>query len=256
MKSITSQEEIIDKYSIIPIYYQLAKILEKHILDGRLKPGEALPPEHEIADKYGISRMTVRRAISELIGVGMVYSQKGKGNFVARPRLDDFVFELVNFYEEIQKRGMKPSSKLLGVKIVRAGELLARKLEVEINTTCLYIRLVLSADDEPLVYENKYVVYTKQKPILEAELKDPSLSNLASTHGDHFPIISKRVLQASIATEEEAAILGTGLNTPVFVVEQTVYDTGKRPIGWGKSIYRGDRYKLTSYIGWSVDDIG
>lgn len=256
MKSLTHQEEIIDKYSVIPIYYQLAKILEKCILDGRLKPGEALPPEHEIAEKYGISRMTVRRAISELSGVGMVYSQKGKGNFVSRPRLDDFVFELVNFFEEIQKKGMKPSSKLLGVKIVRADELLARKLEVETNTTCLYIRMVLSADDEPLVYENKYVIYTKQKPILETELKDPSLSNLASTHSDHFPIISKRVLQASIATEEEALILGTGLNAPVFVVEQTVYDTFKRPIGWGKSIYRGDRYKLTSYIGWSVDDIG
>ncbi|NLI14025.1 GntR family transcriptional regulator [Pelotomaculum propionicicum] len=255
MKSITPHEEIIDKYSIIPIYYQLFKILEKNILDGKLKPGEALPPEHEIAEKYGISRMTVRRAISELISAGMVYSQKGKGNFVARPKLDDFAFELVNFYEEIQKRGMKPGSKLLGVKIVRADELLAGKLEIDLNATCLHIRMVLSADDEPLVYENKYVVYTKQKPILENELKDPSLSNLATIHGDHFPIISKRVLQASIATEEEALILGTGLNMPVFVVEQTVYDTEKKPIGWGKSIYRGDRYKLTSYIGWSVDDI-
>jgi len=256
MKSITPQTEIIDKYSIIPIYYQLAKILEKYILDGKLKPGEALPPEHEIAEKFGISRMTVRRAISELIAVGMVYSQQGKGNFVARPKLDDFAFELVNFYEEIQKRGMKPSTKLLGVKIVRADKLLAEKLEIKLNTSCLYFRLVLSADDEPLVYENKYVVYTKQKPILETELKDPSLSSLAIIHGDHFPIISKRVLQASIVTEEEALILGTGLNTPVFVVEQTVYDTEKKPIGWGKSIYRGDRYKLTSFIGWSVDDIG
>ncbi len=256
MKNITPQEDIIDKYSIIPIYYQLAKILEKSILDGKLKPGEALPAEHEIAEKYGISRMTVRRAISELIGVGMVHSQKGKGNFVARPRLDDFVFELVNFYEEIQKRGMKPNSKLLGVKIVRADELLAGKLETALNTTCLFIRMVLSADDEPLVYETKYVIYTKQKPILENELKDPSLSNLATIHSDHFPVISKRVLQASVATEEEALILGTGPNAPVFVVEQTVYDTGKKPVGWGKSIYRGDRYKLTSYIGWSVDDIG
>jgi len=253
MKTITPVTEIIDKYSIIPIYYQLAKIFEKYILDGKLKPGEALPPEHEIAEKYDISRMTVRRAISELITAGMVYSQKGKGNFVAKPKLDNFVFELTNFHEEIQKRGMNPSSKLLEVKIVRADKILSEKLDVKFNTSCLYFRLVLSADDEPLVYENKYVVYTKQKPILETELKDPSLSSLAAIHSDHFPIISKRVLQASIITEEEAAILGTDLNTPVFVVEQTVYDTEKKPIGWGKSVYRGDRYKLTSYIGWSVD---
>ena len=134
-------------------------------------------------------------------------------------------------------------------------EFLSEKLEVPVGTNCLYISLALAADNEPLVYEKKYVKYTKQKPILEIELQDPSLANLAVLHGNHFPTTSKRVLHASIATEEEAAILEVARNVPVFVVEQTVYDSNKKPVGWGKSIYRGDRYKLTSYIGWSANDM-
>ncbi|MBZ4687085.1 MAG: GntR family transcriptional regulator [Clostridia bacterium] len=243
-------KEKVDKNSVIPIYYQIFKLFEEYIIKGKLKPGEALPPEHEIAETFEISRMTVRRAISELINAGLVYSQKGKGTFVAKPNLNQVIFELGDFHEEITKKGMTPSSKLLGVRIVKADKILSNKLEVPIGTNCLYFSLVLSADNEPLVYEKKYIKYSKQKPILETELKDPSLSNLAVLHGDHFPTTSKRVLHASIVTEEEASILEVELNTPVFVVEQTIYDFDKKPVGWGRSIYRGDRYKLTSYIGW------
>lgn len=70
-----NEEASIDKNSVIPIYYQLAKLLEGQILRGELKPGEALPTESEISAHFEISRMTVRRAISELISAGMVYAQ-------------------------------------------------------------------------------------------------------------------------------------------------------------------------------------
>ena len=245
----------LDKHSVIPIYFQIAKLFEECIYEGKLKPGEALPAEHEIADTFAISRMTVRRAILELINAGLVYAQKGKGTFVAKPKLNEATFELGDFYEGITKKGMTPSSKLLDVRIFIANKTLSEKMEVPIGTNCLYFSMVLAADNEPLVYEKKYVKYTKQQPILEKELKDPSLANLAVIHGNHFPTTSKRVLHASIATEEEAAILEIEPNAPVFVVEQTIYDSDKKPVGWGKSIYRGDRYKLTSYIGWSAQDI-
>ncbi|SJZ70491.1 GntR family transcriptional regulator [Selenihalanaerobacter shriftii] len=254
IKNYNQEVKKLDKDSVIPIYYQLAKIFEKQILQGRLTPGEALPSENEISEKYDISRMTVRRAISELTNAGMVYTQKGKGTFVAKPKLEDVIFELKNFHEEIRKRGMQPRTKLLGVKIVRADKLLAKKLNVPLNTNCLYYRLLLSTQEEPLVYENKYVVYTKQKPILESELNDPSLSNLATLHGEKFPTMSKRILHASVATEEETVVLGIELNEPVFVVEQTLYDADKNPVGWGKSVCRGDRFKFTSTISWSMDN--
>lgn len=248
------KDKTIDKSSAIPVYYQLAKLFEEKIRLGDLRPGESLPPEHKIAAQYEISRMTVRQAIAELISSGLVFVQKGKGTFVARPELDNVAFELGNFHEEIKKRGMRPGIKLLQARIVRAGEDLAAKLGIPSETRCLYYRFTLSADDEPLVYETKFVIYTKQKPILETDLNDPSLSSLISVHSDSLPVTCKRVLQAALVTEEEARILGVDRNTPVFLVEQIIYDMDKNPMGWGKSVYRGDRYKLTSYEGWNKED--
>lgn len=248
-------EVSIDKNSVIPIYYQLAKILEGQIRRGELKPGEALPTEMEITNRYEISRMTVRRAISELVSAGMVYAQQGKGTFVASPKLDNVVFELNNFNDEITRRGLHGKTTLLEAKILKPDEQLKAKFAIdEENIRFLFFRTVLSAEGERLAYEMKYTFYSKRKPILELELKDPSLPGLVSTHSDFLPVSSKRVLQVALPTPEEASILGISTNSPVFLIEQTIYDPELKPVGWAKSIYRGDRYKLTSYEGWFKED--
>lgn len=244
-------EETVDKNSVIPIYYQLAKHLEAQIRNGELKPGEALPTETELANRFEISRMTVRRAIAELTSSGMVYAQQGKGTFVATPKLDNVIFELNDFNQEIAQRGMHCQTTILEARILRADEHLQRIFEIEDpNTRFLFFCTVLSAEDERLAYERKYTIYTKSKPILETELKDPTLPGLVAAHTDFLPVGSKKVLQVSVASKEEAAILGIGIHSPVFVIEETIYDPDLKPIGWSKSIYRGDHYKLTGYDGW------
>ncbi|MEW6243396.1 MAG: GntR family transcriptional regulator [Bacillota bacterium] len=241
----------IDKNSVVPIYYQLAKWLEAQIRNGELKPGEALPTETDLAARFEISRMTVRRAISELVAAGMVYAQQGKGTFVASPKLDDIVFEMSNFNEDVKQRGLQVKTTLLEARIVRADEELKEKFGVnDDNARFLYFRTVTTAEEERLAYEKKYTIYTKSKPILEAELKDPTLPGLISAHSDSMPVSSKKVLQVANSSKEEASVLGISRNAPVFVIEQTVYDPDLRPLGWSRSVYRGDRYKLTFYDGW------
>lgn len=249
------QGEIVDKASIIPIYYQLFKYFEKQISQGQLQPGDALPTEMEIVERAGISRMTVRRAISELAAAGMVYTQKGKGTFVAQPRLDNVVFNLNNYFDEIKQKGMNPHAELLEARIIKADEQLAQRLGIEVDTRCLYFRILISADGEKLAYETKYTVYAKRSPILESQLIDPLLSRLAAAHSDSIPTSSKKVLKVSKATEEEANVLGVSPGIPVFFMVQTIYDTDSKIIAWGKTIYRGDRYKLISYDGWNIEDI-
>ncbi|AFQ44939.1 GntR family transcriptional regulator [Desulfosporosinus meridiei] len=249
------QAEKIDKSSVIPIYYQLFKLIEEQIRKGDLKPGESLPTEHEISLRFEISRMTVRRAIAELVSAGMVYAQQGRGTFVATPKLDNIVFELNDFNQEIKERGLNCKSTLLEAKIIRADKELREKFQVgEESKRFLYFRTVFSAEDERLSYEVKYTIYSKSRPILESELKDPSLPGLIATHTEYVPMSAKKVLQVSVCTEEEAAILGIAPNSPVFLVEQTIYDPDLKPVGWSKAVYRGDRYKLTSYDGWYKKD--
>ena len=161
------KEKVLDKNSIIPAYYQLYKMLEKKIRKREFRPGEHLPTEMELASQFDISRITVRRAIAELVAAGMVYTQQGRGTFVAMPRLDNYTFDLNNFYNEISQKKIRLHEELLEATIIKADELLARRLGTAVNTRCLYFRDIISANDEPLVYEAKYMVYTKQAPILE-----------------------------------------------------------------------------------------
>lgn len=249
------REATIDKTSVIPIYYQLFKLLEEQIRCGDLKPGESLPTENEISARFEISRMTVRRAISELVSAGMVYAQQGKGTFVATPKLDNIVFELNDFNQDVKQRGLNYKTTLLEAKIVKANEELRKKFEVsEEHKRFLYFRTVLSAENERLSYETKYTIYSKSKPILESELKDPSLPGLIATHTECVPMSAKKVLQVAACTEEEGVILGIASCSPVFLIEQTIYDQNLKPVGWSKAVYRGDRYKLTSYDGWYKKD--
>lgn len=249
------QADRIDKNSVIPIYYQLYKLIEDQIRRGELKPGESLPTEHEISSHFEISRMTVRRAIAELVTAGMVYAQQGRGTFVATPKLDNIVFELNDFNQEIKQRGLNYKTTLLEAKIIKADKDLREKLQTgEEYKRFLYFRTVLSAEEERLSYEVKYTIYCKSKPILESELQDPSLPGLIATHTEYVPMSAKKVLQVAACTQEEAAILGIAPNSPVFLIEQTIYDQELKPVGWSKAVYRGDRYKLTSYDGWYKKD--
>nr|WP_047810309.1 GntR family transcriptional regulator [Desulfosporosinus acididurans] len=252
---MSQEETVIDKNSVIPIYYQLFKLLEGQIRRGDLKPGESLPTENDIAMRYEISRMTVRRAISELVAAGMVYAQQGKGTFVATPKLDNIVFELNDFSQEVKKRGLNYKTTLLEAKIVRADETLKARFEIQgDDKRFLFFRTVLAAENERLSYEVKYTIYSKSKPILESELKDPSLPGLIAAHTEYVPMSSKKVLQVASCTQEEALILGIPPQAPVFLIEQTIYNSDLKPVGWSKAVYRGDRYKLTSYDGWYKKD--
>ncbi|CAA7600774.1 GntR bacterial regulatory protein HTH signature [Acididesulfobacillus acetoxydans] len=249
---MTMQEgEAIDKNSVIPIYYQLAKLIREQIRRGEFKPGEALPTEIEIANRYEISRMTVRRSIAELVSEGMVYALQGKGTFVASPKLDNVVFELNNFNREMAQRGLNFKTTLLQAKILRADDELKERFRLGEGThRILHFRTVTAAEDERLSLENKYIIYTKSKPLLESELNDPTLPGLIASHSDYLPVSAKKVLKAVVATNEEAALLGIAAGSPLFLVETTVFDPDLKPVGWSKSIYRGDRYKITSYDGW------
>ncbi|MBS4025656.1 MAG: GntR family transcriptional regulator [Clostridia bacterium] len=234
----------IDKSSVIPAYYQLAKILEHNIRLGRYKKGECLPPENELSEIYGISRMTTRKAIAELVKKKMVLPQKGKGTIVCEPN-KEIVFELDDFFEDMKKKGLNPSSKLIEARILRADEKLAHKLQIPIKTKYIFFRSILFAEDEPLVYDTKYIVYSKQKPILE-ELNEPSLQKLVVAHSQYIPGKSLRTLKAINLTDEESLLLNVKPNTAAFLLEQIIYDVNNNPIGLGKSLYRGDRYQLSN----------
>ncbi len=243
--NIFSQEQI-DKASPVPIYYQLFKLMEDGVRSGALKPSEVFPSEQELCKRFGVSHMTLRRAMSELAATGLVYAEKGRGTFVSKPKLENVVFEMTNISEHVKASQFR----ILEARIIKTDDFLSSKLSVDNNTSCLHLRSVLSIKNEICAYEKKYILYSKNKPIVENELSNPSLLNLIVVQADRFPTGSKKDVTVSLITAEESNIMAIAMGSPIFVAEQTIYDTEKKPIGWGRTVYRGDVYKFSSYAGW------
>ncbi|HBT47054.1 MAG TPA: GntR family transcriptional regulator [Peptococcaceae bacterium] len=237
---------MIDKSSFVPPYYQLAQILERQIKSGQYRPGDALPSEAELSEKYGLSRMTVRRSLNELARAGLIRTERGKGTFVSRPELDRAVFVMDVFAKDMASRGMASSVRLLEARLVSAPEKAAQKLQLPIGTKVLYIRRSLLADGEPMAYDRKYLRYDRGRPILENELQYQALPEMVEKHAEALPVNSRMVLQVTLLNEEEARALRTSPGSPAFLLEQILVAGDGRPVGWGWCIYRGDRYQLIS----------
>ncbi|AKX94089.1 HTH-type transcriptional repressor YvoA [Moorella thermoacetica] len=241
-----NEKMVIDKNSFIPPYYQLAQILEQQIRSGQYRPGDTLPSEAELSEKYGLSRMTVRRSLSQLARAGLIYSEQGKGTFVSRPRLDRAVFVMEEFHTEMAARGLVSSVRLMEARVVPAPQKAATKLQVPVGEKVLYIRRSLLADGEPMAYDRKYLRYDRGRPILENELQYQALPEMVEKHGEVLPVSSQMTLQATVLNEEEARALRVAPGTPAFLLEQILFDNTERPVGWGWCLYRGDRYQLSS----------
>jgi GntR family transcriptional regulator len=196
----------------VPKYRQLQHVLEEMIVG--LRPGEPIPPERELEQRFGVSRVTVRQALHQLVLAGRLERVQGKGTFVARPKLEQ-VLALTSFSEEMIQRGMRPGSRMLGVRSVAAP-------------------VYLSAERFPA--------------LLEADLTDRSLyAWLGERYGVELAH-ARQTIEATVLGPEEARLLEMPVGTPAFRLERVSYDRRDRPVEFVRSLYRGDRYKLQARL--------
>src|SRR5437588_11800459 len=117
--------------SPLPRYFQLKEIMRERIRSGEWKPGELIPSERELSEKYGISRMTARQAITELVNEGLFYREQGKGTFVSRHKITQQLIRLTGFTEDIKARGQRPSTKVLIARMQPADEASSERLRIK-----------------------------------------------------------------------------------------------------------------------------
>jgi GntR family transcriptional regulator len=227
----------------IPAYFRLEQQLRELIRSGALKPGNAVPPESRLALQFGISRMTVRQALSRLVFEGLIERQRGRGTFVAEARFQHtHVFP--SFEEEMQARGAKTSHRLLTKRVEPAEGKVAERLEVSEGTPVVVLERQRLVDGRIVGYEIRYFPRRIGEALTEEEVRNqplvPAMRRiLGSIHSG-----LRLCVTASAARGREAKILGTKVGAPVLVRENTWYLGSEGPIQYGKSIYRGDRYQM------------
>ncbi len=235
----------VDKTSPVPIYYQIKELFEERIESGDFEPHQRLPSERDLEKKYDISRMTARRALTELESEGYAYREQGKGSFVAEPKLRQALLELTGFTEDMKKRRMTPGAQVIEQKIIEGNEELAAKLEVDNEAKIFLLQRIRLANGEPLAIETSHLRYEMCDGIEEYDFGDRSLYDTLRKDFDIRLSRAKQSVEATLADEFEAEKLEVEEGTPMLMTERTTYlGDEETSIEYARSVYRGDRYKL------------
>ncbi|MDR4945782.1 GntR family transcriptional regulator [Neobacillus cucumis] len=234
---------MINKNSPIPIYYQLEELIKVLIEKGELKPGDALPPEREYAEKYHISRMTVRQAFTDLVNEGYLYRQQGKGTFVAERKIEQGLQGLTSFTEDMIARGLKPGSKLVKFEMIPASSQIAGQLKIAEYGPVYEISRIRLADDVPMALETNYISANLIKGITE-DIVNESLYAYIEEKLNLRIVSATQTIESSIASQSEANNLNIKKGSPVLLIQQNTYLLDGTPLELVKSVYRADRYKF------------
>ena len=233
----------LDKNGFIPLYYQIQRALMEKIHSGELTEGDLLASEEELARLYQVSRMTARQALHGLKARGYALSQKGRGTFVTKPKLEKNIMHLRGFTEDMKQRGMVPSSRLLEQTVMEANEELAEALKIMTGMPVMKLRRLRLADGIPMALEESNIPL-RQFPGLERT--DFAKQSLYHTLREKYGVRvawADEAIEALPATREESELLTIPRRASVLSISRVIITTEQMPIEVASSRYRGDRYR-------------
>jgi GntR family transcriptional regulator len=213
-----------------------------HLIDS-LPTGERIPAERELAERWSVARMTLRKAIDRLVLDGLLERRERQGTYTSRPRVPRHL-TIASFTEEMTRRGVKASSRTLDLRRMRATVQMARQLRVpEGDPVTRFIRLRLG-DDEPLAVETNLVPAHLFPDLTARDLEGSWYALMADRYGIDIISGTAQVVPA-LPDARTAELLCIPPTQPCFRIQTLVRDRRGRIVEYGESVYRGDFYSIT-----------
>jgi len=238
----------LDRSGGVALYYQIEAFLRRRIEAGEFAPGEQLPTEDELMEYFGVSRVTVRRALADLSDQGLLVRRAGKGTFVIGPKVNQGLNVLISFTEQIRTIGKTPSSRLLILDIRSASSEVQKALDLPVGSEVILMKRLRLADGEPIALEWIYLPYPLCAPVMAQDWTTLSAVAFLEQHFGCPMGFSDFVLEAKSANSEEAEMLGLSRGAPVLFVVNTDFMSNGQRACYGRSTYRADQYRFSSRV--------
>jgi GntR family transcriptional regulator len=232
----------------LPLHVQIHERLRQSISSQKLKAGEAIPSERELAETFAVSRMTVRQALRSLRQEGLIYQERGVGTFVARRKLDVHTRNLGGFTEEMRRRGLEPRSKVIGLDREAATAPVAESLGIEDNAEVFRLERLRLVDSVPLAHEIAFLPVELCPDLDDFDFEIISLYEVLEKHFSLEIDHAEEVLEADCASTSVAQLLAVKANAPLLVVNRVVFTAVNQAIEVVRTIYRADRYRATFFL--------
>jgi GntR family transcriptional regulator len=235
---------------------QIEDWLAEEIAAGALVPGDRLPTEHDLAEWFGVSRMTLRHALAALARRGLVTRTVGRhgGTFVAAPKLEQDLTTLAGFSEQLRRHGMVAGARVLNASQRPAGPAAAAALQIGDGDPVYEVRRIRLADGRPIVLERSLFPAARFPGMLECRL-DGSLYELLEVRYGLRPYRARESLEPVTAGVREAEALEVAEGDPLMLVERTAYARSGEPLEFARDLFRGDRTRVVVWTSELAADI-
>jgi GntR family transcriptional regulator len=238
----------------IPIYQQIRHLILEALQEGVFQPNDRLPSEQELADILHVSRMTVRRTLQDLLHEGYLYTLPGRGTYVRQTKLEQYVQDLHSFTDDMEKLGHRVTSRVLQARLIDPTPALRAILHRHEflspeDAKIVLLERVRLVDGEPIALEVVYLPHRLCPGLLDYDFSTQSLYRILGNVYHLDLAYAEQTCEAIAAGSREAELLGIPIGAPLFYTERTVYLGDGRPIEYGTSYRRGDRYTFRLWLG-------
>jgi GntR family transcriptional regulator len=233
---------VLDRYSPIPLHYQLRTAIDARIDSGEWAPESQVPSERDLCEQFQVSRITVRQALSQLVNEGRLVRVRGRGTFVAQSPFKKCLLPLVGFTQDMLARGQKPGARVLKFEVAAPSPNVARALQIGDDEGVIVLKRLRLANDQPMAVETVHLPERFCPGLLRENLEDQSLYSLLRGRYSIRPTRALQQWQAVACPSIDAKLLGVRSRSPVLQIRRVTFEAEGRPFEYLESYFRGDRY--------------
>lgn len=228
----------------VPLYVQIRENIRTKIENREIKVGTQLPAEADLADMFGVSRMTVRRAIEDLVMDGLLIRKHGTGTIVSSRKVVRDYTKLTSFHEDAQSRGMHPISRILKMELILPPDDCIEKLMIKETEKIYHIMRLRNVDDNQIIALHELFISQSLCPWIEdVDLENESLYELYEKHGMAIEW-GNQIVEAHSATEEQANYLQIPAGSPLLYSERVSYTANNIPVERVIAVSPGERFSI------------
>jgi GntR family transcriptional regulator len=225
----------------IPLHHQVLRDLTAALDAGEWRPGDRVPPERELAERYGCSLITVRHALGELVRQGRIERTRGRGTFVLAPRLDRDIAGTMSFAEEMRRRGLDPGTRVVTSRIEPAGESVASVLGIAETAPVVHLERVRLGGDEPLLLEQVRLPAERFPGLLAFDFEHRSLYDILADRYGVRVVRARETVEPVVLARREALLLHLSPRSLALQIDGVAYAADGSAVEVARSFVRGDR---------------
>lgn len=238
-------QDLITAASPVPKYHRVKEAIVARIADGTWPPGALLPAEPDLCQEFGVSRITVRKAISDLVHAGKIQTVQGKGTFVAMPKVGErFVQRAFGIYEDMERRGLRLTTEVLRQEVIPAPAEVAARLGLHAGAPVHSIVRLRSVEGEKILLSATYIPEVLCPGLVHEDLTTGSLFRLLRRRYGLKIGRGERTLEAVAADQAEARALDLALASPLLRLDSAAFLPDGRPFEYSQTLQRGDRARV------------